>query len=88
MRAPAIKTFQLTVWVPDKLLRATVTGCFVGSEIVITPKRKSFQIFVNWKMPATTNPGIDNGTMTAKNVLRIPAPSIAAASTISFGMLT
>ena len=30
----------------------------------VIPNRKSFQTFVNWKMPATMNPGIDSGSIT------------------------
>jgi hypothetical protein len=34
-----------------------VTGCAAGLGITITPNRKSFQIFINWKIPTTIKAG-------------------------------
>src|SRR3954454_1100813 len=87
MAAPAMTTVQLTDWVPERLLRATVTGCCDGEKTTVTPKRKSFQILVNWKMPTTTKAGRPSGNMICQKILISPAPSIRAASMSSFGML-
>src|SRR3954447_11659898 len=87
MAAPAMTTVQLTDWVPERLFRATVTGCCEGEKTTVTPKRKSFQILVNWKMPTTTKAGRPSGNMICQKILISPAPSIRAASMSSFGML-
>src|SRR5438105_3655588 len=84
--APAMTTFQSTENEPDRLFSATVTGCAAGLDTTVIPNKKSFQIFVNWKIPTTTNAGGANGSMTCRNVPTTPAPSIFAASMISVGI--
>ena len=56
--------FQSTENDPERLLSAIVTGCAAGFGTTVTPNRKSFQIFVNWKIPTTTNDGMDSGSIT------------------------
>src|SRR5580704_7205779 len=85
--APAITTFQSTENEPERLFKATVTGCALGLGKMVTPKRKSFQMLVNWKMATTTKAGKANGNITKRKVRMTPAPSIRAASTSSSGIL-
>src|SRR5580692_11012956 len=81
--APAITTFQSTENEPDRLFRATVTGCDCGLGKMVTPNKKSFQMLVNWNIATTTKAGNESGNMTLVKIRTIPAPSMRAASTIS-----
>ena len=87
MKAAAISTlYSFTlVLVRTILLSATCIGAASPKEKE-EPKRKSFQIFVNYQITVTTIIGEEIGNSTLKKILKKPAPSILAAFIISSGI--
>src|SRR5258707_13123585 len=51
--SPAITTFQSTENEPDRLFIATATGCDCGLGKIMTPNKKSLQMYVNWNIATT-----------------------------------
>jgi hypothetical protein len=66
------------------LLRAIVIGA-LSPAANEAPNRKSFQMFVNWKITVTTMIGPELGSRMRQKMRKKPAPSIMAARTSSFG---
>ncbi|MNC76244.1 hypothetical protein D3C75_1279260 [compost metagenome] len=79
--------YSLTpVLVLTRLFRATVIGC--ASPLAnTTPKRKSFQIWVNCQIRQTMMIGTDIGSRIRPKMVKNPAPSSRAARTRSSGTL-
>jgi hypothetical protein len=82
----AIWTYQAMIWLPARLLRATVTGQ-LSVLVSTTANRKSFQADVNCHMKTTTKLGIASGSMILVKVSKMPAPSIRAASMSVLGIV-
>ena len=64
MAAPAMTTVQSTDCVPGEVVQGDRNRLSGRAEkTTVTPKRKSFQMLVNWKMPTTTKAGQTSGSM-------------------------
>ena len=74
------------LWVIDSLL-VLVIG-WVSPLANTTPKRKSFQIWVNCQIRQTMMIGTDIGSRMRPKMVKKPAPSRRAARTSASGMLT
>ncbi len=75
------------VLVFTRLFSATVTG-WVSPLANTTPKRKSFQIWVNCQIRQTMMIGTDIGSRMRPKMVKKPAPSSRAARTSASGTLT
>ena len=64
-----------------------MSGSLSGELVSVNAITNSFHAAMNVKMNAVTIPGSANGRTTLKSVLIRPQPSMAAASSISSGML-
>ncbi|MCY1384235.1 hypothetical protein D9M69_724650 [compost metagenome] len=75
------------VLVFTRLFRATVMG-WLSPLANTTPKRKSFQIWVNCQIRQTMMVGTDIGSRMRPKMVKNPAPSSRAARTRASGTLT
>lgn len=57
-----------------------------GDWVSVYAKENSFHIVTPLYIASVERPGFDNGSITEKNILNLLHPSIAAASSISFGI--